>query len=73
MHIDQPSEQAMIVLTIHGRFEFTTLPLFQNILHQVETTNPNHIILDLSHTTFIDSEAIGRLVATNHRLQRSSI
>ena len=73
MHIVQRSEQATIVLTIHGRLEFTTLLEFQQALVKAENTCPDHIILDLSHTTFIDSGAIGRLVATHHRLQRSSI
>nr|MBA3613792.1 STAS domain-containing protein [Nitrospirales bacterium] len=35
--------------------------------------HPRHIILDLHQVTIIDSMAIGRLVGTQHRLQRDAI
>ncbi len=73
MHVVQSVEGTAIVLVVHGRLEFSALRKFDDALTKAEETHPAHIILDLSHTGFIDSGGVGRLVATFRRLGKSSI
>lgn len=52
------------VLTIHvkGRFDFSSLHLFRNAYEKVEVT-PQHYIIDLEDSDYLDSSALGMLLA----------
>ncbi len=73
MHIRQKTLDTTTVLILEGRFGYTVLEEFQSALKKIEDTHPQHIIIDMSQLVFLDSAAIGRLVATSHRLTKSSI
>jgi anti-anti-sigma factor len=74
MHIKTELYPEAVVLHLEGRFDFHAVDTFLAALSQAEKAHhPRHIILDLHQVTFIDSMAIGRLVGTQHRLQRDAI
>ena len=74
LHVSTKVEQGAVVLKLSGRFDFHVMEKFIAALEHAEAIyRPRHVILDLSQLNFIDSMAIGRMVATSQRLKQASI
>jgi anti-sigma B factor antagonist len=62
---------AIAVIVVDGHVDFDTAPVLkQNIVRQVNEGS-RHLVIDLTGADFIDSTAIGVLVAAYKRLQQS--
>ncbi len=74
LQISTHVEQGAVILHLSGRFDFHVMEHFLSALDNAEVTHsPQHVILDLSEVTFIDSMAIGRVVTIWHRLKEKAI
>ena len=74
LHVSTKVEQGAVVLELSGRFDFHVMEHFLSTLKDAQATHhPRHVILDLSQVNFIDSMAIGRIVATCQQLNQASI
>jgi HptB-dependent secretion and biofilm anti anti-sigma factor len=61
IHIDESQEQPTIALK--GRFDFQTHQQFQNVVSQLLQNGNARLKVDLSEVNFIDSFALGVLLA----------
>ncbi len=55
-------------LKLEGSFTYTQRKLFQDTLKNLATQNMEHIIVDLSQVSFLDSAALGLLMITHRQL-----
>ena len=62
-----------ITLIISGQLDFKVRKDFQAALQEAKAEAPTHIILDVSHVSFIDCAAVGILVRTKEELAQSEI
>lgn len=69
LHVSTKVEQGAVVLKRSGRFDCFVRQKFMAALEHAQAIyRSRHMILDLSQVNFIDSMAIGRMVATSQRL-----
>ena len=74
LHVSTKVEQGAVVLELSGRFDFHVMEKFVSALDQAKESHlPQYVVLDVSQVNFIDSMAIGRIVATYKRLKKSAI
>ena len=71
LKITQTTEKGVSILQLQGRFDYTTRVTFFSAIKNAKETQPQHIILDLSKITFIDSAPISWIVTTFHQLKQS--
>lgn len=51
-----------LTISVHGRFDFSSLQLFRNAYENQEG-HPNKYIVDLKESDYLDSSALGMLLA----------
>ena len=51
-----------LVIKVKGRFDFSSLQLFRNAYEKI-TPKPNSFVVDLKESDYLDSSALGMLLA----------
>jgi len=59
MNITHHEKAGTIILTLAGRMDFHARQPFHRAMQKARLVQPKHIILNLSHVSFIDSAGIG--------------
>lgn len=56
------NDGSQLTIAVHGRFDFSALQLFRNAYENVEQPPKNYVV-DLSESDYLDSSALGMLLA----------
>ena len=60
-----------LVLSISGELDLATAPLLQEHLLEAAQSDVSEVVVDLEHTTYIDSTGLDVLVSAHKRLATS--
>ena len=68
MTITEETHSDTVTLKLEGSFTYTQRKLFQETLKNIAPKTVEHIIVDLSQVSFLDSAALGLLMITHRQL-----
>ena len=71
MTITQNTKGNKLVLTISGKFDYSSRKTFQDSMDNAEASDPKHIILDLTPVPFMDSAGLGLLALAQQKLKNN--
>ena len=60
--------RVQLVLSISGELDLATSPLLQEHLLEAAQANVSEVVVDLKHSTYMDSVGLGVLVSAHKRL-----
>src|SRR5215213_4740833 len=66
---DRPLDAATRVVAVRGEIDLFTAPDFKQRVTAPITAGIDHVIVDLTETTFIDSSSLGVLIGAHRRLK----
>ena len=66
---DRPLDGATHVVAVRGEVDLFTAPEFKQRVMAPITAGLDHVIVDLTETTFIDSSSLGVLIGAHRRLK----
>ena len=67
---DRPVEGKAHVVEVSGEVDLFTAPEFKQRVTAPIAAGVDHVIVDLTQTTFIDSSSLGVLIGAHRRLQQ---
>ena len=67
MTIIEETHSDTVTLKLEGSFTYTQRKLFQETLKNLDPKTVEHIIVDLSQVSFLDSAALGLLMITHRQ------
>ncbi len=73
MQITHHKKADTIILTLAGRMDFHARQSFHPAMQKARRAQPKHIILNLSHLSYIDSAGIGQLILARKRVDTDNI
>jgi anti-sigma B factor antagonist len=71
LNIDVERSRDQLVLSISGELDLATAPLLQEHLLEAAQANVSEVVVDLKHSTYMDSVGLGVLVSAHKRLATS--
>lgn len=60
--LSDPDKGGVLTIAVQGRFDFSALQLFRNA-YEKTNPKPNKFIIDLKESDYLDSSALGMLLA----------
>lgn len=60
-------------LSLRGKFTFSDNKVYSGFLHEIENAQFKKVVIDLSSVEFIDSAALGLLLLTRDKCERTGI
>ncbi len=69
--LDTRNVAGVPVLAVSGEIDIYTAPLFKQAVVKVVAEGNNHVVIDLSEVTFMDSSGFGTLLGATRRLRPS--
>jgi anti-sigma B factor antagonist len=66
--VDVERQPGVVILTAVGDIDLHSAPILRDELASVADTGPRKVVLDLSGATFLDSMALGVILAAKKRL-----
>ena len=66
-NISQPDQHTTVIKFL-GKLMFNARQTFQSVMTQAEEASPQHIILDFSDLSYIDSAGLGLLTLAHRKL-----
>ena len=67
---EQGSQAGHHVIAVRGEIDLFTAPEFKQRMSQPIDDGVQRLVVDLSHTTFIDSSSLGVLIGAHRRLKQ---
>jgi len=65
--IESRTEVDRVVLSLRGELDLTSVPQFEQEMHDAEAANPAHLVVDLSGLDFMDSTGLRTLLQARER------
>jgi anti-sigma B factor antagonist len=66
--VEELLDEQTVLILVEGELELTTAPRFKQLLVKAVEDGKRAIVVDLSRLTFIDSTALGVMVAAQRRM-----
>ena len=73
MVISEHTQNSTVILSLSGRFDFSSRKDYQLAVDKAEKTKPSRIVLDMMNLIFVDSSAIGLLRNSHTALKVAGI
>jgi anti-sigma B factor antagonist len=70
--VEELLDEQTVLVVVEGELELTTAPRFKQLLVKAIDEGKRAIVVDFSRLTFIDSTALGVLVAAQLRMQEDA-
>lgn len=67
--VQEDVDEHTVAIAVQGELEITTAPRFKQLLVQAVDQHKRGIVVDFSGLSFIDSTALGVLIAAQRRMQ----
>lgn len=71
LEVEIEERDGLVHIVLRGELDLSTVGKVQDALHQVESTAPPVILLDLSKLTFLDSTGLRCLVTADQRARET--
>lgn len=65
MDISMKRSETELLVECEGRFTFADHQLFKDVLHELMTEAPAHLVFDLNNIEFVDSAGMGMWLVAN--------
>ena len=70
--VEELLDEQTVLIVVEGELELTTAPRFKQVLVKAVDEGRRAIVVDFSRLTFIDSTALGVLVAAQRRMHEDA-
>ena len=70
--VEELLDERTVLIVVEGELELTTAPRFKQMLVKAIDEGRNAIVIDFSRLTFIDSTALGVMVAAQRRMSEDA-
>ncbi len=67
LQVESRSEENRVVVTLRGELDLTSVPTFERELREIEASNPDRLVIDLSGLDFMDSTGLRALLQARER------
>ena len=71
--VEESLDEHTLLIVVEGELELTTAPRFKQMLVRAVDEGKRAIVVDFSRLTFIDSTALGVLVAAQRRMHEGTM
>src|SRR4051812_38576037 len=64
---EETGDDGVAVIAVEGECDLATMPRLRPVLEELSRRDASHLVLDLTHVSFIDSTTLGVLLSAQQR------
>jgi anti-sigma B factor antagonist len=71
LEVETRENQGLPVIAVKGEIDVYTVPMFKRAISEAIDKGSRHLLIDLTHVTYMDSSGFGTLLGATKRLRSS--